>query len=1200
MHSFFGRMTSIVSSLFQFLLLANAIVLPCFVTAQSAGIALKLNHTDGVNAICYSTDGRLLATASADNTVKIWSAKSGELLSALSHHQADVFSLCFSPDGSLLASGGYDRSLIVWEVNSGEIFQIFKGHQLAITSVAFSPDGNLLASASRDSSIHIWNLSARKPEHFLTGHTSGVNALMFANTSDILISGSLDGEILVWNMKTGKPFHRLRGHKGAITSLSLQPGGSHFASGSLDGQVNIWSTFDWMQISRLLSREEGINALSYNRTGKWLGIATSENAQIWNLEERRQIHVLKNHNASVQAIAFSPESQMCATGDANGQIRVWRSNVGRSEIRIDPFPRNVNDVAFSPDGKIVASGNSAGKLNLWNVEKGALEESVQAHNSEVWSVAFDQKGRFLATTAVDGTIKLWNISDFSVFREWGGHEGAAYSAKFSPDGLQLVTTGDDRLVRVWDVLSGQLLKDFSGHLARVWFAEYSPDGGMIVSAGDDYTVRVWNTQTGMLLRTLLGHTALVRSARFTKNGTQVVSASSDKLIKVWDIAIEEELYSLQGHSSSVKTLAFSPDNKILASGGFDNVVRLWNWRGGKLMQSFIGHENDINALAFSPNGQLLASSGSDGAVRIWDLAKGKARFVFSAMPDDGWFAYSPGSVYYNSSEGADNFAALHFEQDLFMQYPLSAFSNELKSENLAKAVKKSQPIVKRSIVNSDKQARESNYVGWLILFVALTVGAMLIAIILLRKGNPSQEIMLFFHAAGYPGIRALNKNTFLLNSNNGVAPGIALDLADEGNINEQRLINKINRLINKAPGYTKLYLIFGGNEPSLSGFQQVRRDLPFSTIPLSSETLKHSLLQRNSKNILKQLEAPYISNTGPFLNTEPAIESSFYFGHEDFFERVPALRDSGKFILINGLPCSGLTSTVYQSLKKKSGVRQAYINCNSLQFSAEIYLAAIIYQVSDTTENLKNLPLNELAARIVKAHAASNQAYAPFQIALDSIDSIFLKKNGDNQKIAEEFSRFIQVLGVLVKQYKCIDVIMTAGRTERIVSAFNEQGLGDLLQSQYLGLLTRQNVREMLISLGALVDVQWEMEAVNEIFLRCGGHPYLVKSLAGQAFQKVGNSMITSGDIQEVAQTQNGSPNALTYYDKLGKWLTADERALLAMFSKKARPYGIQKEDIPVTLLPALDALEGYGLLTSDMGRFSAFSTTFDSWLEVD
>ncbi len=132
-------------------------------------------------------------------------------------HTKGVRAVCFSPDGKLIASGSDDQTIRLWEVNTGREFKMFEGHTYWVLSLAFSPDGTMLASSSEDQSIRLWDISSGQCLRILSGHTNGVYSVCFSSDGKLLASGSIDGMIKLWDVQTGeclKTFRNDRPYEG--------------------------------------------------------------------------------------------------------------------------------------------------------------------------------------------------------------------------------------------------------------------------------------------------------------------------------------------------------------------------------------------------------------------------------------------------------------------------------------------------------------------------------------------------------------------------------------------------------------------------------------------------------------------------------------------------------------------------------------------------------------------------------------------------------------------------------------------------------------------------------------------------------------------------------------------------------------------------------------------------------------------------
>ncbi|MCY7323671.1 MAG: caspase family protein [Phormidesmis sp. CAN_BIN36] len=214
--------------------------------ADGSQIRTLTGHRDRVTTLSFRNDGKLLASGSADKTIKLWNVADGSLSSTLKGHNDEITAVRFSPNGRLLASGGYDNTLRLWYRNSPASIVIGR-HQLAIAAIAFSPNGRSIASGSWDNTIKLWVLGKDNNEAILsqtlTGHSDGVTSLSFSSDSQILASGSADTTLKLWDAKTGSLLKTLSGHQDRIQSVNFSTDGKTLVSSS-DRQGVVLSNLD--------------------------------------------------------------------------------------------------------------------------------------------------------------------------------------------------------------------------------------------------------------------------------------------------------------------------------------------------------------------------------------------------------------------------------------------------------------------------------------------------------------------------------------------------------------------------------------------------------------------------------------------------------------------------------------------------------------------------------------------------------------------------------------------------------------------------------------------------------------------------------------------------------------------------------------------------------------------------------------------
>jgi WD40 repeat protein/uncharacterized caspase-like protein len=592
---------------------------------QSLNTTQEVNRLEGhgekVNSVSFSPDGKLLASASDDGTLKIWSSK-GVLLHSLTNNERVTW-LTFSPNSKIIAAASADKTIRLWRID-GKLIQTLYGHRNWVTSISFSPDGKTIASASRDRTVKIWSLDGTLLET-LTGHNGWVNNVSFSPDGKTIASASEDNNIKIWDIK-GNLLQTLKGHSDSpnsdrfasrITSIAFSSDGKILISGGGDNTIKLWNIDKRTVIRSFDTEGKQVNNVSFSPDGKVIVSASEDGSlKVWSLDGKL-LKNLKINQFSINSISFRRDSKVIATASNDKTVRLW--NIDRTLK--NGHSDSLSSISFSPDGKTFAVGGWNGKIEIWNQQGETFKQSIATlgkHSSQIKAVSFSPDGKLIASGSADRTIKIWNAVNGRLLQTLTAGENYINSLSFSPAGKILAAGNEDRSIKLWNITNGSLFKTLTAHIDSVSSVSFSPDGKLIASGSYDKTVKLWNAD-GTLLKTLKGHQQAIAAVAFSPDSQIVASASWDNTIKLWRVADGTLLKTLSGHNNGVTSITFSSDGQVLASGSADNTIKLWNVNDGTAIATLIGHPGKVNSISFSPDNKVLVSASEDIGITVWNL-----------------------------------------------------------------------------------------------------------------------------------------------------------------------------------------------------------------------------------------------------------------------------------------------------------------------------------------------------------------------------------------------------------------------------------------------------------------------------------------------------------------------------------------------------------------------------------------------------
>ena len=578
-------------------------------------------HQDIVLGVDFSPDGKTIASASGDTTIKIWQ-RDGKLLHTLSDHKDSVLDVAFSPDGKTIASGSEDETVRLWDTQ-GVLLKTSIGHRNTINRVIYSPQGDIFASASEDKTVRLWDRHGELV-NVLFGHQSGVLEVAFSKDGRLIATGDRTGKLRIWQ-RDGKLLRTINAYKSPLRGIDFAPDNSTIVTGGDDNVAKIWD-FEGNLIKILSGYNAPVTTVKFSPDGKTIGTASWDNTvKLWSLDGTL-ISNFKGHQGRIWRMAWSSDSLAIATAGWDNVVKLWELN----NSLVKTFYGHTNsvlNVVFHPENEFIASASVDGTVKLWNVN-GSLITNFRKHTNEAYDIAFSNDGELVASTSYDRTIKLWR-TDGTVLDTFS-HSDTVTDIRFAPDGLStngnitLISSGFDTRIRFWELQksSGKTeaipKKVISAHEARITDIDISHDGKLIASVGNDRYLKLWKSD-GTFIKSIFADKTGVRTVSISRDREVIATGGKEQNAKLWNM--EGELLTvLQGHSAIVLDVEFSPDSSKIATASADNMVKIWN-RKGELLTTLQGHQGRVWDVEFSPDGKKIITASEDKQVKLWNLEK---------------------------------------------------------------------------------------------------------------------------------------------------------------------------------------------------------------------------------------------------------------------------------------------------------------------------------------------------------------------------------------------------------------------------------------------------------------------------------------------------------------------------------------------------------------------------------------------------
>ncbi|CAN9172024.1 unnamed protein product [Alternaria alternata] len=458
----FSPTGSLIRQLFQHEEPEAISIRPILSEGWSACLQTLEGHSGGVCSVAFSHDSAWLASASGDETIKIWVARSGECVRTLEGHSGGVCSVAFSHDSAWLASASGDETIKIWVARSGECVRTLEGHSGGVCSVAFSHDSAWLASASDDGTVKIWDARSIACIQTLVGHRDRVLSVAFAHDSAQVASASFDNTVKIWDVNSGVCIQTLD-HSDWVDSVAFSHDSALLASASHDGTVKIWDARSSECIQTLVGHTHYAGSVAFSHDSTRIASGSfDDKIKIWDVKSGECSQTFKGHSNMVGSVAFSHDSGHLASASGDGTIKIWDTS---SEVCLqepEGHSNSVTAIALSPNLTKVVSASYDDTVKIWDTGSGECLQTHDVSGETIQSIALSSDSKWVVLgPESDSNIMILDASSGECVRMLEGHSKAATSIVLCPNSKQVASASYDNTVRIWDIITGQCLQTLS-------------------------------------------------------------------------------------------------------------------------------------------------------------------------------------------------------------------------------------------------------------------------------------------------------------------------------------------------------------------------------------------------------------------------------------------------------------------------------------------------------------------------------------------------------------------------------------------------------------------------------------------------------------------------------------------------------------------------------------------------------------------
>ncbi|KAH7277624.1 hypothetical protein KP509_39G059700 [Ceratopteris richardii] len=377
-----------------------------------------------------------------------------------------------------------------------------------------------------------------------------------------------------------------------LTSCDYHQGLNMLVAGFAHGIFGIYQMPDFTCIHLLSISKQKLTTSVFNGTGNWIAFGCAKLGQLLVWEWRSESYILKQqgHYFDVNAVDYSPDSQLIATGADDNKLKVWNASSGFCFVTFAEHTNSITAVHFLPSNNALLSASLDGTVRAWDLLRYRnFRTFTTPRPTQFASLATDKSGEVVCAGSLDSfQIYVWSMKTSRLLDVLSGHEGPVHGLIFSPVHEMLASSSWDKTVRIWDVFDGKGGTEVFSHTHDVLTVAYRPDGRQLASTTLDGKIHLWDPIEGELTGTIEGRRDIA-GGRLMIDRMTAANSSSGKCFT---------------------TICYSADGIYLLAGGNSKYICMYDLSERVLLRRFqITHNRSIDGVLDFLNSKHMTDAG---------------------------------------------------------------------------------------------------------------------------------------------------------------------------------------------------------------------------------------------------------------------------------------------------------------------------------------------------------------------------------------------------------------------------------------------------------------------------------------------------------------------------------------------------------------------------------------------------------------